>query len=560
MFMIDKAMYENLKNWCDRNRPENQFMMYVNSHDRELTNATIRKMMFEITEEDIHGEEYIAFFSAENFYRNMRDYYSEIGNLYRNNPDENDPIEEIIEDYPPTCGWITLIVEDMEAFSGDHQKMEEMLMTLLAFASKRANIILIGNGDYQEVFAGCEYALGEMTVGLNADEEDNLLMIGCYDQDTVPDREKIIYDTLEKHCDELDYYWDTTYEQLKKGYFDYENYKSLFKETMEYLIPRVTKEQVYRKDLWLIENIGGMRREKPEYLEGCKSWEFDAARKFAMGLHKAIVNCYDYHDDFSGGRIGLDVIIEEPDQDYGAIHISSSLETTITVSVDTVSLEMDRLAETIEKCTYKGDTEKLWKYLDDKYNEDNHAEASGSEFEKVGNAMGTVMEGIKKIADKTVNKEPGNKVRRYKGNQAEESIQMPGNEENTGLKILHRDYDTAVYQIKGSDKLKPEQTAAIDDCKVTRIITVLDETRFTINEDGDPEMTQAAQEEYDEFVSDIRQKMMRNEITILDEGYGEDEDELEWHITCCIMNPASKSGIGAVWEIDTCVRAEEFRE
>ena len=95
---------------------------------------------------------------------------------------------------------------------------------------------------------------------------------------------------------------------------------------------------------------------------------------------------------------------------------------------------------------------------------------------------------------------------------------------------------------------------------MTRIITVLDETRFTINEDGDPEMTQAAQEEYDEFVSDIRQKIMRNEITILDEGYGEDEDELEWHITCCIMNPAAKNGIGIIWEIDTCVRAEEFCE
>ena len=64
MSVIDKNMYENLKNWCDRKRPENQFLMYVNMHDRELTNATIRKLMFEEDKQDVEGELYIAFYSA----------------------------------------------------------------------------------------------------------------------------------------------------------------------------------------------------------------------------------------------------------------------------------------------------------------------------------------------------------------------------------------------------------------------------------------------------------------------------------------------------------------
>lgn len=59
MSVIDKNMYEKLKDWCDwgeGKRPKYQQIMYVNSHDRALTSATIRKLMFEMTKEDVHGE------------------------------------------------------------------------------------------------------------------------------------------------------------------------------------------------------------------------------------------------------------------------------------------------------------------------------------------------------------------------------------------------------------------------------------------------------------------------------------------------------------------------
>ena len=272
MSVIDKTMYEYLKNWCDFNRPENQHMMYVNSHDRALTNATIRKLMFEIKEEDIHGEVYIAFYSAENFYGNMREYYTHIARLYLQEPAEDEPIVDIIENIPPTCGWIILIVEDIETLSDDPGRMKEMFKSFLSFALDLSSIILIGDGDYKESFAGCELALNEMTDGINAKEEDDILMIGCYDQDVTPERQNVIYDSVEKHRNELDYYWDTMYAQLEKGFFDYEDYKFLFKETLEYIIPRVSKEKVNRKDLRLIENIGAMQRENHKDIEGCSIW------------------------------------------------------------------------------------------------------------------------------------------------------------------------------------------------------------------------------------------------------------------------------------------------
>lgn len=55
------------------------------------------------------------------------------------------------------------------------------------------------------------------------------------------------------------------------------------------IIPRVTKDQVYRKDLWLIEKIGAIPGFKNKNIEGCNPWELDASIKYATALHKAIV-------------------------------------------------------------------------------------------------------------------------------------------------------------------------------------------------------------------------------------------------------------------------------
>ena len=552
MSVIDKNMYENLKNWCDRKRPENQFLMYVNMHDRELTNATIRKLMFEEDKQDVEGELYIAFYSAENFYRNMRDYFSHVGGMYFREPGEDDPIEDIIKDLPPTCGWITLIVEDMDALSGQNDKLQEMMRAFSAFAAKRASVILVGKGNHEDVFAGCEYALDKMAAGLEAKEEDNLLMIGCYEQEVSNKKEKVVYETLEEQSDDLVFYWDTIYDQLKENYFEYGDFKTLFRETLEYLVPRVTGEMVYRKDLWLIEGLGEMRRDKDRDVDGCEPWEFDAAVKFADGLHNAVINTFGYNDEFSDDGVALSVIIDDPKEEHGAIHISGYMNTTVTVDVESVCQEMDELAETIHRHTYKGDPGHLWKYLMDK----RHG-GDGKEIpEEAVNPLGALMDGIKEAADKTFNKDQGRKVHRYKGSTDEDDDQASG--ENKGLvEIRKKEYDVAPEKIKGYEKIKNEDTEDLKECKLFRFTAVLNRDGYTINADGEPEMTRQAQKEYDDFLSSMRQEMTRDSMEILEEGAGEDEDELEWHITGCFMKKGVEKGIGAIVEFDVCVRTED---
>lgn len=422
MPVIDKKMYEKLKSWCDweeEKRPCNQQIMYVNSHDRELTNATIRKMMFEMRKEDIHGELYMAFFSAKNFYRNMRDYYSHIADLYRRSPSEDDSIVDIIKTYPPTCGWIVLIVEDIELLSGKAEEMQMMMESIFAFSSRNPSIILVGDGDYKKVFDGCEFAINEMNDGIAAKEDDDLVMVGCYDQDLNPQEEKVIYENTDEQRKELNFYWETLYEQLKKRYFDYSDFKRLYKDTFEFIIPRVTVEQVYRKDISLVENIGAIGKENNKLLDGCAPWEFDAAQEFSTGLHMAIINKYGYHDDMSGEKIGIDVIINEADEDCGAIYISGYTFTEVEIDRDTVFSEMDKLSDTICECTYKGDSARLWRFLNEKYAEKNGLEAVPKAMEEVEDKLTSLMDDIKEVADKTVNIEPGRKVRRFKENSGD---------------------------------------------------------------------------------------------------------------------------------------------
>ena len=424
MAIIDKAMYEYLKKWsdrCEEVRPKNQYLLYVNSHNRELTNATIRKLMFELNKEDPHGELYSAFYTAKNFYRNMRNYYSNIGELYLNEPKEDDSLIDIVDDYPPTCGWIMLIVEDIEALSENERKMKEMMETIFKFAVNRPSIILIGNGDYKEVFSGCEYALSWISDGLAAKEEDDELMIGIYDQEISPIEEMVTYESGEKQRDELVFYWNLLYAQLEKGYFDYNGFKVLFKESLEYIIPRVTKEQVYRKDLLLIENIGALGSKNPKDVDGCTPWEYDSAKEYSDGLHAEIVNKYDSSDNFSEGTIGIGVMIEEKTEDYGNIHIGGSFCTTVKISVENVCDKIDRLSDAIYECTYKGNSAHGWRFLCDKQNEDDSGEESSEQMDNVKNSMAALMDSIKKAADETINRDPGRKVRRYKDNPDEDN-------------------------------------------------------------------------------------------------------------------------------------------
>ena len=546
---FDKSMLDKLRSWCDRNRPNNQYIIYVNSNDRKLTNTTIRKLLTDITNDRMHWDDYIAFYSAENFYQNMRYYFFEIDELYFHHPNEDSLLKDVINDIPSDCGWITLIVNDIDLLTDKPEIMQELVETLIHFASKRSNIILIGNGDYRNVFSGCEDALERITCGINAKEKDNIVMIGCYDQETAPIKECVTYENGEKQRDELELYWSFLYEQIDKNYFDYEGFKDILRDTLEVIIPRITKEMVYRKDLVLIERIGAIRHKEKKGIEGCKPWEFEASQKTAKGLHEAIVNIYDYNDDenLNNGVIEIEVEIEGRCEHHGAISMSSGRGAYIEINADNVCLEIDDLSEAIHKGTYEGEDVLKLEYFEKKAN-----------LENVKYHIDTLFEDIKEAADRTVNKIPDTRVYRYRGNQNISTDNVLEEEEKTKFKILERNYDIAVDQIKGHEKVDPEQTNHIDNGKLYRYIVVLDKTRYVINADGKPEMTLHAQKEYDEFVDNIRHIIMNDEFTILDEGYGAGEDELEWHVTCCLTNPDRDTCIEGILEIVTCVRIESI--
>ena len=124
------------------------------------------------------------------------------------------------------------------------------------------------------------------------------------------------------------------------------------------------------------------------------------------------------------------------------------------------------------------------------------------------------------------------------------------------MKIYEREYDLDIEKAKGFDKMDQNLIRGIEKFKLTKFIVTIDETQYTLDSDGNPEMNFEAQTEYADYVSKLRSMLIMDKIRILDEGYGEDENELEWHATCCILNPED-SGAVAIWEIDTCVRTDD---
>jgi len=119
------------------------------------------------------------------------------------------------------------------------------------------------------------------------------------------------------------------------------------KETLEYLIPRMTKEYLYRKDVLLVEKIGDFNSTEEKRVGGCEPWEFEASMVIATALHSAIVNRYENNDDIITGDIELDVIIKHAARDYGGVQSRGYSYETISVSVDTICQAIDQLAEEI---------------------------------------------------------------------------------------------------------------------------------------------------------------------------------------------------------------------
>lgn len=67
----------------------------------------------------------------------MRDNYSHIADLYMNIPADDASLVDIINDYPPTCGWLSLIIEDVEVLSEKPEEMQEMRTGIRALLMER---------------------------------------------------------------------------------------------------------------------------------------------------------------------------------------------------------------------------------------------------------------------------------------------------------------------------------------------------------------------------------------------------------------------------------------
>ncbi len=366
MSIIDQNLYDELKKWCD-NTEDSQLqgdVIYVNSWDHVLTKATIRKLMFELHEEDEYGELSISLYNAKSFARNMKDYYSHIAGLYFRKISGDETSVDIIKRLPPTCSWIYLLVEDVETLSDDSNKIEEVIRSLSAFSMKGANIVLIGNGDYKDVFFGCEYAIKLMTDGMTAKEDSDPIAVGYYVQERNLCRVNEVFKSEEKQRDQLCFNWEILLQQLKQNFFDYEFFKILLKETLEYITPRVTESMVYRRDLSLLAYMGAVRREAPEDVEGCEPWEFMASMKISSGLYRAIENRYG--EDTFGKKI--DVIVDSMKKDDESVHVSGYTCMPIAISVDNACDDIDMLSEIIHECTFEGNSSRIWRYLEKREN------------------------------------------------------------------------------------------------------------------------------------------------------------------------------------------------
>lgn len=241
-----------------------------------------------------------------------------------------------------------------------------MCWACIRFAAKSANVILIGNGDYKDIFSGCEYALLEMEICLDASTEDRGVMERQYGQKNGAEPGNIGYERPEK--EKLCYYWNLFHKQLKWQYFDYNAFKSVYRDTVEYFIPRVTADHVYRSDLPLIREIGALRIPKNTEMDGSMPWERDAACQFTDCFFSALTNAYAENTDFSAGRFLFWVRVDEMESnsEVSSVYESGYTTTAVEISTGNLSEKIDILAQANRLSAYQGDkdaADRLWHRL-----------------------------------------------------------------------------------------------------------------------------------------------------------------------------------------------------
>lgn len=344
--IIDKNMLEFL-------HQSHNSVVYVNSRDRELTDNTLERFIYEKEREDIYGDGYYDMFSAVRFVHCNYDYFCYIAKSCLKDLNGDETLDELFEKIYNSVGWVTLIIRNIDLIADKKEQLDEMIQYLYRFAGRRAHIIISGNGSIEEVFRNTGAALD--TVSFSAFEaDDECVRTVIYDQEEKPETEEIIYAEPMEENEELIYNWEImNYYLSKYNCFDFSDFRKLFFQTWQYFVSRIKEEYCYRKDFLLIREISNFKKSDGQEIYGCKNWEYDAAYQLSKGLTHGIADVYDNVLDDKSLRINI--TIHEPEYNSPGIQITGYMVRPIRLTRRNYEMVVDTLTEEIHRVTYEGE-------------------------------------------------------------------------------------------------------------------------------------------------------------------------------------------------------------
>ena len=161
--IIDKNMLEFL-------HQSHKSVVYINSRDREMTDNTLKRFIYE-EERETDGDLYYDMFSAVSFVHCNYDYFRYIAEACLDDLNGDETLDELFENIYNSVSWVTLIIRNIDLIADKKEQLDEMIQYLYRFAGKKAHIIISGNGSIKEVLRNTDAALD--TVSFSAFEADD---------------------------------------------------------------------------------------------------------------------------------------------------------------------------------------------------------------------------------------------------------------------------------------------------------------------------------------------------------------------------------------------------
>ena len=122
------------------------------------------------------------------------------------------------------------------------------------------------------------------------------------------------------------------------------------------------------------------------------------------------------------------------------------------------------------------------------------------------------------------------------------------------MQIHKKEYDVSPKKLLGYRKIEESTKSHLEEAQIIRFVVELDESQYYINSDDEPEMTEEAQKEYDDFVSNISDYLDSKLLDVIDEGNGEGDEELDYHITAVIESESDEESSCQALELQVVAR------